>query len=281
MVFDGVLAPPLPHLGMSDTAAPLADSPNLLASGAAVLWALRLRTPRPSGSGWVDHRAYRDLLDLTRRSGLDALAERRPELEHYLAFLAAIDPDSLARDEALAFWLNLYNAGAQLLGLDAYARGVPTVLRIGRAFERGFVEVAGERMSLHDVENGKVRRFNDPRIHAALNCASSSCPPLPPEPFAGADLDARLDARMRLFLARGGLTIDRAAGRVSLSKVFDWFGSDFVRPERMPLLLPASPRSVLASLTRWCDDDTRAWLETAEFTIASQRYDWRLASEVG
>lgn len=228
----------------------------------------------------VDHRPYAELLDLTRRHGLAALAEQRGELEVYLATLAALDPDGLGRDEALAYWLNLYNAGAQLLALDAFEQGLPTVLRIGRSFERPFVVVAGEKMSLHDVENGKVRRFNDPRVHAALNCAASSCPSLPPEPFRGADLDERLEARMRHFVASGGLVADRQAETVSLSKVFEWFGSDFVRPERMPLLRPTSPRAVLTALSRWSDDDTRAWLETAEPTIKSQRYDWRLASQV-
>ena len=85
---------------------------------------------------------------------------------------------------------------------------------------------------------------------------------------------------MRAFVAGGGLVVDRQADRVSLSKVFEWFGSDVVRPERMPLLLPTSPRAVLAALSQWTDDDTRAWLETTEPTITSQRYDWRLASQV-
>ena len=286
MLFDGAVSLRLPHLGMiepksvAEGTASLGDSPNILATGFALLWALRLRAPRPGGAGVVDHRPYAELLDLTRRHGLAALAERRGELEAYLATLAALDPDGLGRDEALAYWLNLYNAGAQLLALDAFEQGLPTVLRIERGFERPFVVVAGEKMSLHDVENGKVRRFNDPRVHAALNCASSSCPSLPPEPFEGADLDERLEARMRAFVAGGGLVVDRQADRVSLSKVFEWFGSDVVRPERMPLLLPTSPRAVLAALSQWTDDDTRAWLETTEPTITSQRYDWRLASQV-
>jgi hypothetical protein len=265
---------------LAGRSAAIEDRPNLLASSVAILWSFRLRGPRPEGSGTVDHRPYAALLDITRRSGLSALAERRDDLQAYLTQLAAFDPDDLDRDEALAYWLNLYNAGAQQLALDAFDRGLATVLRVGRAFERPFIKVAGERMSLHDVENGKIRRFGDPRIHAALNCASRSCPPLPPEPFVGADLDDRLDDRMRRFLRGGGLVADREAGRVTLSKVFEWFGSDVVRPERMPLVLPASPDAVLGALDRWIDDDTRRWLQATDPTVSFQRYDWRLGSEV-
>jgi hypothetical protein len=265
---------------LAGRSAAIEDRPNLLATSVAILWSFRLRGPRPKGSGTVDHRPYDELLDITRRAGLEALAERRSDLEAYLARMAEVDPDDLGRDEALAYWLNLYNAGAQQLALDAFDRGLATVLRVGRAFERPFVQVAGERMSLHDVENGKIRRFGDPRIHAALNCASRSCPPLPPEPFAGADLDVRLDARMRRFLLGGGLVADREAGRVTLSKVFEWFGSDIVRPERMPLVLPAAADAVLTALDRWIDDDTRGWLREVEPTVSFQRYDWRLGSEV-
>jgi hypothetical protein len=64
--------------------------------------------------------------------------------------------------------------------------GPPTpggsVLRMPGAFSAPFVTVAGERLSLDAIEHAKIRRFADPRIHAALVCGSVSCPTLRPPP---------------------------------------------------------------------------------------------------
>ena len=55
------------------------------------------------------------------------------------------------------------------------------------AFDAPWAMVGGESLSLNDIEHGKIRRFRDPRIHAALVCGSVSCPTLRYEPF-GEDL---------------------------------------------------------------------------------------------
>ena len=100
------------------------------------------------------------------------------------------------------------------------------------------IEVAGEKLSLIDIEHGKIRRFSDPRIHGALVCGSLSCPTLRPEPFVGSTLQEQLNDQMAQFLRLGGAVVDRDAGVLSLSRVFRWYGSDFVRPRIMPLLFP-------------------------------------------
>ena len=48
--------------------------------------------------------------------------------------------------------------------------------------------------TLDDVEHNILRpRFDDPRVHFAINCAAKSCPPLRSEPFRGDILDQQLD----------------------------------------------------------------------------------------
>ncbi len=42
--------------------------------------------------------------------GLKASPEDRAALKAYIASLEAVDPEALSRDEAFAFWVNLYNA---------------------------------------------------------------------------------------------------------------------------------------------------------------------------
>lgn len=48
--------------GVGGVGPPIDDSPSLLAPGVAIVRSLRLRAPKPSGTGTVDHGAYAELL---------------------------------------------------------------------------------------------------------------------------------------------------------------------------------------------------------------------------
>jgi hypothetical protein len=133
----------------------------------------------------------------------------------------------------MAFWLNAYNALMVDAVLDAWPVG--SVLDIGRILglvPTGSVfrvprRVAGAERSLDDIEHRILReRFADARIHAAVNCASRSCPALPDRAFTGSDLDERLDAVMLAFLLDGRRN-RLAADPPMLSSIFRWYAEDF------------------------------------------------------
>jgi hypothetical protein len=255
--------------------------PNPLRVAWSVVQALQRSRPNPSGAGFVDHGALAPILEKLRQDGVAALVPLRGEIRSYCEALAALDPDTLSRDEAFAFWLNLYNAGALDVAARAAERSESSVLRLPGAFDRPWVTVAGEEMSLDAIEHAKVRRFQDPRIHAALVCGSASCPTLRYEPYRGADLDGQLDDQMRSFLAGGGAVADRAAGILHLSRIFLWFGGDFTRPHRMPTWLPARTSHLVASLRPWLSAGATAWIDESHPTVAFQSYDWSLACSIG
>ena len=50
-----------------------------------------------------------------------------------------------------------------------------------------------------------------------------------PRHMADMDFDTQLDDQMKSFLSGGG-AIAGEDGSIELSRVFKWFGSDFVRP---------------------------------------------------
>jgi hypothetical protein len=202
------------------------------------------------------------------------------ELAVYLDEMESVDPDVLSVGESLAFWINVYNAAALRLGADAARDGVPTVLGVPGAFASPAVTIAGEALSLDQIEHAKVRRFGDPRIHAGLVCGAMSCPTLRREPYTG-DIDSQLDDQMRRFLTDGALVAVAADNHVTLSPIFAWFGRDFVKPHRMPTLLPARRRTVLAALTPWMDRDAASRIESAEPSISFSGYDWRLGCAIG
>jgi len=236
---------------------------------------VRTRRPRPGGEAGFDHDAMRPVLDRLATDGLPALASDTSDLMGYLESISGADPDLLSNDEALAFWLNAYNACAIKLAVEAWERGEWTVLRVPGAFSRPELEVAGERLSLNAIEHGKARRFGDPRIHAALVCGSLSCPTLRPEPYSGADLDRVLETQMVAFMGHGG-AVAGDAGQVLLSRIFRWYGADFVRPARMPALFPASASKTLEAVRAWLPENLAGHVD-----VGFQAYDWALACTVG
>lgn len=254
--------------------------PNPISVLLSILRARRLEAPRPSGWGRVDHSAFDPILAAVAAGGVEALAPQADALRHYLETLTSVDPDHLTTDEAFAFWINLYNAAALDLARRTRADGHDSVLEIDKGFNGTVTTIAGEDLSLEGIEHGKIRRFGDPRIHAALVCGSVSCPTLRFEAFTGESLDQQLDNQMRYFLSSGALITDRTAQVAFLSRVFLWYGADFVRPGRMPTLLPATKRRIAVAASRWLNNDEAAWLQTERPTIKFQKYDWGLGCAV-
>jgi hypothetical protein len=239
---------------------------------------LTVRHPRPEGTERADHGDLIGPLEALALGRTAALVDVKSDLDSYVGSLAEVDPDRLARDHALAYWLNLYNAGALTLAAEAFVAGEESVLRVPGAFSRPFARIAGESLSLDAVEHAKIRRFGDPRIHSAIVCGSVSCPTLRAEPYAGDRISVQLDDQMRAFLRSGGAAI--AEGELQLSRVFLWYGADFVRPARMPTWIPATPRRVAASLRSWMEPDVGEQYDLVK-RVGFQPYDWGLRCSVG
>jgi len=210
----------------------------------------------------------REVDDLARvRVDYPAIA-RSAGWETLIRSLAETDPATLrSRDEQLAFWIDAYN----ILAIDLVATHWPvgSIRDIGSFFspvwKREAGQIGGRAYSLDEIEHGIIRPMGDPRAHAAVVCASTSCPALRREPFRAATLDAQLDDAMRIWMADPGkgLAFDRAANRVRLSKIFDWFEGDFAP-------------SPLAFAARYAPDDARRFIETHgdDLDVAYFDYDW-------
>ncbi|MDG2050086.1 MAG: DUF547 domain-containing protein [Myxococcota bacterium] len=171
----------------------------------------------------------------------------------------------------LAFWINVYN----LFAIDSVVTHYPvaSIKDIGSFFRPVWKRVAGhvgERAySLDEIEHEILRPMGDPRIHGAIVCASISCPNLRREPYRAETVSEQLDQNVASWLARPekGLSIDRSARIVRLSRIFDWFEDDFGgRP------------GVLKFVGRFASAEQRRWLEEnrADFKVEFLRYDWRL-----
>ena len=141
-----------------------------------------------------------------------------------------------SREDELAYYINTYNA---LVFKGVLARG-PETRSVWRGLISGYnffvrmdIRVGGEKTNLKSLEDDIIREeFRDPRIHAALNCASIGCPRLIRQPFLGATLDEQLQDAMIGFLNdERHVLVDSESGVARISKIFDWFDEDFLEYE--------------------------------------------------
>ena len=214
------------------------------------------------------HDTFDELLARYVRSGgvdyatWSASEENHKKLDEYVAALQEMDPADWPTGDALAYWLNLYNAITLKLILDNYPLG--SIKDVHSPWGEKRAVVAGESLSLNDIENDIIRpRFGDARIHFALNCAAVSCPPLQNEAFRGRRLDAQLTTACRNALDQPGwLWIEGEI--VHVTKIFDWYGGDF----------DAYPGGIAAFLDTYYSGPTP--LPEGEYRIEYMGYDWAL-----
>ena len=192
-----------------------------------------------TSSGPVDHSIYDQLLkkyvDERGQVNYKGFKKEQAEFKKYLDLLSKNPPAaSWSKNEQMAYWINAYNAFTIQLILDHYP--VQSIKDIGSKIQIPFVttpwaikfiSIGKEKMSLDNIEHGTLRKkFDDPRIHFALVCASKSCPRLRNEAYMAEKLDRQLDDQGRDFLnnpAKNAITPKQA----SLSKYFDWYKGDW------------------------------------------------------
>jgi hypothetical protein len=187
-----------------------------------------------------------------------------------IADLKSFSPATLKTSkEKMTFWINVYNIMAVKMVVDHYP--VKSIKDAGSLFgsvwKKEVGVVGGKEVTLNDIEHEILRKMGDPRIHVAIVCASVSCPDLRNEAYTADKLDAQLDDQMKLFLEnRGkGLHIDRGKGRVTLSKIFDWFEDDF------------EPKGgVLSFLSRYAPEKDRSFLNKKDLDVSYLDYNWGL-----
>ena len=187
--------------------------------------------PNAANAAWA--RVLNRFVDDRGRIDFAGLARDRADLDRYAAYLARVDPHSRPEafsrpDDALAFWLNAYNALAMY---DVLQSGVPPELGSikVRFFYRNRLRLGGRSISLYALENRIVRPLGDPRVHFALNCMVRGCPRLPREPFEGNRLDAQLDAAARLFFSEERhVRPDPASRTVYFSEILRFYTKDFL-----------------------------------------------------
>ena len=207
-----------------------------------------------------------------------SLEEEAETVENYVRWLESFDPKNLkTRNEKLAFWINAYNM-LTIYGVLSQVRKNPDFVEKGhksifqrfRFFWWTKYRIGGRKYSLYQIENKILRKkFSEPRIHFALNCASQSCPLLKDGLYSAENLDQELDMAATLFIrSPNGARLDRKNRILYLSPIFKWYGKDFEK----------AYGSILEFVKKHLREEDRKFIEDniSEMKISYQEYDWGL-----
>ncbi|MEO6191250.1 MAG: DUF547 domain-containing protein [Saprospiraceae bacterium] len=154
-------------------------------------------------------------------------------LNQYLNQLERSYPQaSWSDNEVKAFWINAYNAyTVKLITLHYPVKGIKeiggSIPFVNSTWDIKFIKINGDMKDLNNIEHGILRKkFNDPRIHMALVCASKSCPILRKEAYTGERLNEQLDDQARNFL-KNSFRNKITSSNAQISMLFKWYKGDF------------------------------------------------------
>lgn len=222
---------------------------------------------------------YVDEKGLVDYAGLQADGEALRAFNRSLGQVSPATFQAWSEADQIAFLINAYNAFTLQSIIDQTPikdsiRDIPGVWRI-RKFE-----LAGEAKTLDNIEHQTLRKlYQEPRIHAAVNCSAISCPVLRTEPYTGEKLDAQLNEQVQRWLnSPEGLKIDRANNTVYLSQIFDWFGEDWQAGYATKEGFSGNDkeRAVLNFVSQYLSSTDQDYLQKGGYQVKYLEYNWAL-----
>lgn len=197
----------------------------------------------PTSTISVDHQPLTLFLERYRSVGAQNIAliaygsvseEDHALLQSYLSDLQKVDVRLLNKPEQFVYWVNLYNSATIDLILRYQPKESIRDINISPGFfssgpwGKAFLTIGGKNLSLDNIEHGILRPiWKDPRTHYVLNCASLGCPDIPKRALTPDNLENILNAAARTYINHPRALKFNDDQSVSLSRIYDWFESDF------------------------------------------------------
>ncbi|MBF4986041.1 DUF547 domain-containing protein [Nonlabens mediterrranea] len=166
----------------------------------------------------------------------------------------------LTAQELKAFLINAYNMSVIISITEHYPTS--SVLDIDGFFDKIKHQIAGKSVTLNELEkNWLFKKYPDARLHFALVCGAISCPPLKDTIFKSQNIESKLEKVTKATLNNPKfLTIDMHEKSASVSKIFDWYRTDFKKD-----------KSVINFINKYTDKTI-----PDGFSLEFKNYDWSL-----
>lgn len=206
------------------------------------------------------------------------------ETKNYIDTLANANSITLSNQlnndkKRIGFWLNIYNGFTQVT-----LKNNPDQYKTRNSFfSNKQIKIAGQKLSLDDIEHGILRRSKikwsegylskifpskfekmfrvdslDYRIHFALNCGAKSCPAI--AFYKPENIDQQLDLAIKVYLS-AECEYDTLTNVVKVPALMGWFRNDFGGKRNMQTILKENDIIPQESFPK----------------ISFKKYDWSLS----
>jgi hypothetical protein len=162
-----------------------------------------------------------------------------------------------------------------------------SIRQIPGAFERLTHRVAGQALTLDQIEQTMLPKFNDARVYLALGRGAVGSGRLRSEPFTAAAIERQLAEVASECVTRVQcVNVDRPANVVRVSAIFSWREKAFVdvyagrAPEAFRSRSPIE-RAVLAFVEPHLLTTERESLARNDFKVEYAPFDWSLNDLTG
>lgn len=161
------------------------------------------------------------------KSGLvdyNAITANPADLESLIKMIEQAEVATSGSKDYQAFYINAYNLQV-INGIVTYNLKSP--LDKTGFFDKIKVTVAGEKLTLNDIENKKLRAVvKDARFHFVLVCGALGCPPLINKAYKPDLLENQLETQTKKAINNDQF-IRVNKNKVAVSQIFEWYKVDF------------------------------------------------------
>lgn len=165
-----------------------------------------------------------------------------------------------------AFYINAYNLLVIKGAIDNYP--LSSVLKVNGFFDAKKVKVAGESITLNQLEKDKLlKTYKDSRFHFVLVCGANGCPPITDFAYMPAKLEEQLEQQTRKALNDNDfIKVNNSAQTAQLSQIFNWYKDDF----------GGNKSSAIDFINKY-----RSTKIPASYKVSFYEYDWSLNTQGG
>lgn len=156
-------------------------------------------------------------------------------------------------------------------------------------WDQKIITLFGQPTSLNDIEHGyirgqkgyvgKAKKFDDPRIHFAVNCASIGCPALLNKAFTASNLETELEKATVNFLkdtSRNGFNSSKKTWEHS--SIFKWYKGDFEKGLKGYSSLKKFAQKYADAIAN--NPQEKAQILSGDFKMKARSYDWNINDKI-
>jgi hypothetical protein len=224
-----------------------------------------------SQTSYFNHEIFNDLLvDAVNddRSVDYQFFAKNKKFDDYIKSIGKANISKFSKEEKLAFYINSYNALVIKNVLNHFP--IKSPMDVEGFFKKYKFKVAGDSLSLDELEYERVLKIEPLLSHFGLVCAAKSCPPLIPKAYTSENIYSQLEVNMQSYLRDTSQNyLNKENKTLYLSQIFKWFRDSFEKKYG----------SLQKMASSYLNNSDAAFISNNDVKINFLNYNWELNSQ--